>query len=47
MVKGQKQKMLKWVGEDHVFSETRGNPDEGDTTKGIKPIIPYQNDYTT
>ena len=39
--------MLKWVGEDHVFSETRGNPDEGDTTKGIKPIIPYQNDYTT
>ena len=28
--------MPKWVGQDHVFSETRGNPDEGDTIKGIK-----------
>ena len=40
MVKGQKHKTTKWVGQDHVFSETRGNPGEGGTTKGIKPIIP-------
>ena len=40
MVKGQKHKMPKWVGQDHVFSKTRGNPVEGDTTKGINTIIP-------
>ena len=25
-----------------MFSETRGNTDEGDTAKGIKPIIPFR-----
>ena len=43
MVKGQKHKTPKWVGQEHVFSETRGNPDEGDTTKSIKPIISKKN----
>ena len=40
MVKGQKHKMTKWVGQDHMFSKTRGNSVEGDTTKGINTTIP-------
>ena len=42
MVKGKKYKSPKWVGQDYVFSKTRGNPDEGDTTKGTKPIISFK-----
>ena len=38
--KGKSTRQPKWVGQDRVFSETRGKPAECDPTRGIKPIIP-------
>ena len=39
--------MTKWVRQDHVFSKTRGNLVEGDTTKGINTIIPIEYTFTS